>query len=164
MLNDKLIITKKWVYERYQANGDIDHINNLEIPNLAKNTILGDCIFQGCESLVSVTLPKSASVIGECSFFKCTKLRTINFSPALKKIGFAAFYNTAVKKIIFPKALGSIDDLAFADCYDLEEVIFNGIPMSISKNAFAGCTKLHRDKIHFPRENAYDSLLEQIQT
>lgn len=55
------------------------------------------------------------------------------------------FMGTYIKRIVFPKELKKIGNFAFANCENLEEIIFNECEIShVGEKAFSGCNKLKR--------------------
>ena len=64
-------------------------------------------------------------------------LKEIILPPNLETIGAAAFIDSGLEKLLIPKSVKDIDDLAFRDCENLSEVIIEGNP-TISLTAFTG--------------------------
>ena len=51
---------------------------NFVVPNSV--TSIGDCAFDGCYSLTSVTIPDSVTSIGDWAFYRCSKLTNIYYT------------------------------------------------------------------------------------
>lgn len=86
--------------------------NGLPVELINKNA------FEGCNSIISVTIPSSVKTIDSSAFKNCTALRSVNIADGVEKITF----------------------LAFEGCTALEEV---NIPSTcFVANAFVGCTSL----------------------
>ena len=54
-------------------------------------TVIGAYAFDGCESLLGVTLPDTLNAIGEYAFRDCYKLKNIYGGNGLRVVGYAAF-------------------------------------------------------------------------
>lgn len=57
-----------------------------------KGTV-GNFMFYGCHSLLSVQLPKNTKAIGVCAFADCSSLQTIEVPAKTQSIGTQAFFN-----------------------------------------------------------------------
>ena len=74
--------------------------------------------FEGCSSLVSVTLPNSIEAIGNSAFYDCSSLTTINIPDSMLVICLFAFVNcSSLKSIIIPKSVYSVGTTVFLDCH-----------------------------------------------
>ena len=101
-----------------------------------------------------------------------TNKETIHIPEGVTHIEDGAFsHKINIRKIIMPKTLKSIGKYAFANCYDLVEVIFNeGINItcgSIPERCFEGCSNLSSvmfEGVHSigRRASAYCTKLEDI--
>ncbi len=76
--------------------------------------------FEGCVSLVKITLPEQITTIGTSAFNSCTNL----------------------KKITIPDSVTSIEGCAFSGCTSLTSVTIPNSVTSIGGCAFEGCTLL----------------------
>ena len=74
--------------------------------------------FEGCVSLVKISLPEQITIIGENAFSGCTNLQ----------------------KIVIPDSVTSIGKYAFNGCSGLTSVTIGNSVTSIGKYAFYGCT------------------------
>ena len=80
-------------------------------------TSIGDCAFEGCESLNSLVIPDSVTSIGVCAFRHCSSL----------------------SNVVIPDSITSIECYAFSDCSSLSSLV---IPVSVTyigHHAFANC-------------------------
>ena len=107
-------------------------LTSIVIPE--KVTVLNSCMtvfyftygtFEGCTSLVSVTLSSNITSISDCTFRGCT----------------------ALKSIVVPESVESVGKSAFGNCKSLVRVIFKNDFTQVAANAFEGCTGLSE----FPR-------------
>ena len=125
--------------------------------------------FEANEYIRKIQLPATCHTIGNDAFMNCTNLNYINISNAIKEIGGGAFYcsgltelevegisviksgafgGSRLKKIKLGCVVKKIEDQAFIDSIQLEEVILSEGLMEIDEMAFANCKKLK--KINIP--------------
>lgn len=83
-------------------------------------TSIGDCAFQNCFDLSSVTIPNSVTSIGALAFSKCTGLTSVTI----------------------PNSVTSIGSCAFQDCSSLTSVSIPNSMTKINLSTFYGCKKL----------------------
>ena len=101
-----------------------------------------DGTFNGCENLVSVTVPDSVTCIGKDAFMK-SNLESIELPKSVTSIGWRAFFNcTSLKKIVVPDGIERIEDYTFASCKSLSEVVLPSALKEIGKRAFGNCEAL----------------------
>ena len=101
-------------------------------------------VFQNCESIEKISLPKGLTEIGNKAFYKCTSLKDIELPEGIRIIGNEAFYQTAIQEIKLPSTLVEIGNSAFLKCRSLE---FIQIPASVKKIgrwSFHGCGQLKK--------------------
>lgn len=82
--------------------------------------------FEGCASLVSVTLPSSLGVISE-SAFEGAGIKKIEVPLGVYAIGEKAFYASAIKDAKIPETITSLGRNIFGECSSLESIM---IPLS----------------------------------
>ena len=125
--------------------------------------------FEANEYIRKIQLPATCHTIGNNAFMNCTNLNYINISNAIKEIGGGAFYcsgltelevegisviksgafgGSRLKKIKLGCDVKKIEDQAFIDSIQLEEVILSEGLIEIDEMAFANCKKLK--KINIP--------------
>ena len=104
--------------------------------------------FSHCTSLTKVSLPSSLEKIGYLSeythnyiFNKCENLKTITLPKDLWFIGYDAFSYTALKSIDIPDKVQYI--CAFHNCELLEKVILPSALIKIDHGGFEGCKMLY---------------------
>lgn len=117
------------------------NLKNLISLKLPKNaTVIGENAVAGCSDLCEVILPVQLEEIGNYSFRRCEKIVAIPLPPHLRKIGEEAFsLCKSLKDVFFPRNLQSIDHWAFSECESLTEVRFPSCIQSVGIDAFTGC-------------------------
>lgn len=125
--------------------------------------------FEANEYIRKIQLPATCHTIGNDAFMNCINLNYINISNTIKEIGGGAFYcsgltelevegisviksgafgGSRLKKIKLGCDVKKIEDQAFIDSIQLEEVILSEGLIEIDEMAFANCKKLK--KINIP--------------
>lgn len=104
-------------------------------------TKLVDQTFYDCISLTSLTLPEGLTEIGNEVFYNCSSLSSLNVPSSLKYVGENAFYNTLILTeenglSYFGNFLYSVSDA------NLTEYVIKDGTVSISNNAFSGCSNM----------------------
>lgn len=131
-------------------------LESIQMPDeLDENMGLEDNVFNGCEKLISLIMPKGVKTIGNYAFYRCGSLTTIAyksdddelesignyafsgcslFSPedpftlptTLQSIGTYAFNGCKFNKIVILNSVTSLNAFAFNNCMGLESVTING--------------------------------------
>lgn len=84
-------------------------------------TSIGKSAFSNCESLKYVTIPNSVKSIGEQAFASCKSLSSITIPNGITHLEYFTFYNTALKRVVIPKSVESVNH-SFDCCKDLKEI------------------------------------------
>jgi hypothetical protein len=129
----------KYLQENNEINKYVYHSDDVNI------TAIGDGIFQGSDTLVSINVPNSVETIGESAFKDCANLTNVSLSfnknfTVLKRELFKGCSN--LRKFKTPIYVQTIEDECFADCVKLDTIIMSQNVTSISANAFNGCAVL----------------------
>lgn len=110
--------------------------------------------FSGCKSLKTVEFPPYIVIVGEKAFENCKELEKVIFPNVIpnevkgREIENEAFSGcSALKSIILPKGIRTIDIQAFRDCTALEEVEIGEDIKLIADRAFYGCNSLKTVRI-----------------
>lgn len=104
---------------------------------------IGDFAFAYCDSLVSFTVPNSATALGEWVFFNCTSLASVVLPAELTKVPAHLFHGcTALAEINVPESVTEIGEYAFSECDALVTVAIPAGVTNISDALFAGCDSL----------------------
>ena len=89
-------------------------------------TVIGHHAFADCRRLERVTIPESVRVMEQGAFYCASALREVNIPAGLEKLPYHAFYKTALTEMTVPATIREVDDMAFAGCQDLVELVFEG--------------------------------------
>ena len=99
--------------------------------------------FEDCETLKSITFPRTVTVISERAFRWCKNLEEVILPDTLTEIGVQAFYNCdALKGIHIPQSVTQIGESAFDSCYDLKSVILPKGIVALESKVFNYCYNL----------------------
>ena len=99
--------------------------------------------FEGCASLISITLPTSLTSIGDSAFENCTSLVLTSLPDGLTSIGDHAFIGCASLVLTsLPGSLTSIGIAAFNRCRSLALTSLPDGVTSIERATFCHCTSL----------------------
>jgi len=105
-------------------------------------TSIGDCAFEGCESLNSLVIPNSVTSIGE-SAFSFSSLSSLVIPDSITRIEDCAFeYCESLSSLVIPNSVTSIGDRAFMECSSLSSLVIPDGVTSIGGGAFFCCKSL----------------------
>jgi hypothetical protein len=95
-------------------------------------------VFEGCSSLISITLADNVKDIPASTFRTCTSLESIDLK-VVETIGMNAFEGcTKLDNVVMPESLTVIGDKAFNGCTVLKNVTFGTNLEKIGDSAFRG--------------------------
>ena len=108
--------------------------------NKYRVTKIGDCAFQGCTSVINVTIPEGVTEIGYQAFYNANNVKWPTMPSTLKKIGGNCFYMCRVLgSIILPEGLTTLSSGSFTRTFDMggriEELVFPGTLETIADNS-----------------------------
>lgn len=83
---------------------------------------------------------KADSILPQWAFYRC-KVGEVILPRALHLIDSNAFREARIRRVVLPEKV-SINEDAFTDCSDLEDICFPKTLGSLSSNAIVGCEKL----------------------
>ena len=128
----------------------------VEIPEEYKEisvTSISENAFEGCENIVSVTVPESVAKIGAAAFKDCTNLKAVNLPNGISKSKDETFDDK--------KAAFEIEAETFKGCTSLETIDIPVNLTSIRSSAFEGCKALKTiiigQKVVTIADNAFDN-------
>lgn len=102
---------------------------------------------RGCQSLKSVTIPKSVTEIDDYAFQNCINLAHAYMHDKIETIGEEAFSGCVISSIEMPKNLITIKNSAFGGCKFTELRIPDKVEY-IGGSAFKNC---HLASVHIPK-------------
>ena len=106
-------------------------------------TGIGFSAFEGCGSLMSVTIPSSVTSIGSFAFDGCGSLMSVTIPNSVTEIDDYAFYRCGgLTNVVIPVGVKSIGSSAFDNCSGLTSVTISDSVTSIGSGAFRGCSGL----------------------
>ena len=130
-----------------------------------------DFAFEGCTSLVEVTVPSTVILLGEQCFAFCSSLRRVDFvEPATTTTAAIAVvelrpsvfvYCTELRSVRLPQNMASIPVSCFEGCCSLIDVPIPAAVRNIRSESFDGCTSLTSidlsENIELIEREAYDN-------
>ena len=111
-------------------------------------TEIGNRVFEGCDLLKSVTIPKSlelcpGALSGGGPAFEFSSIETVTFEEGTEKIHNALFYNCgSLKTVNIPDTVKTIGQYAFYWCGNLESVNIPEGVTTLETSCFAYCGNL----------------------
>ncbi len=113
-------------------------------------TTIGECAFQECSNLTSVTIPDSITTIGDEAFRNCPSLTSVTIPDSVKTIGNYAFASCGgLASVTIGDSVTTIGDLAFYNCRSLTSVTIGNSVTTIGNRAFWFCESLKEFKGKF---------------
>ena len=100
-------------------------------------------VFNGCNKLVSITIPESITDLGTYAFSECSSLSSVVLSSGISSIGNYTFQNCkAISSIDIPSCVTSVGQYAFSGCSSLSTIGLPSGVVSIADYAFQKCSSL----------------------
>ena len=116
-------------------------IKNIVVPEGVK--VIQPFAFSYCDSLTSITLPKTLRTIKSLAFHESGALKTVDIAAGLTHIDTNAFSDClSIESITLPDTLLEIGSFAFANCVSLKNIDIPEGTTAIGEFAFAKCTSL----------------------
>ncbi|EJK49720.1 hypothetical protein THAOC_31370 [Thalassiosira oceanica] len=117
------------------------NLTEVQLPEGLK--VVGQCAFQYCKSLRSVTIPSTVAELGEGAFYSCSNLVELQLNEGLEIIEREAFQNcTALRSVTLPSTVTELDEGTFYDCSNLVNLQLNEGLEIIRDYAFKYCKSL----------------------
>lgn len=109
----------------------------------AQNVTLNKNAFLGCTKLTTVGNSKYAVTISPGCFSGCTSLSSFTFSSSVTVLGDSTFRNTALKEVVLPASVRSLQKYVFGSCSQLKKVtIANSNCSFLDNTVFSGTSGL----------------------
>ena len=110
--------------------------------NLDSQRYSGESMFEGCTSLVSISLPELIMLSYNDIFERCTALTTVSLPKVTSCSGSSVFYGcTALESIYLPLLATMTGSSDFMGCTNLQTVNFP-LLTNLGSGCFSGCTSL----------------------
>lgn len=101
---------------------------------------IGECAFQHCGGIKSLSIPSSVIDIKDKAFWNCYNMETVEMGGSVKTIGSSAFrYCKKLKSIVFSESLIDIGEYAFSECESLKSVVLPNSMKTVGMYAFNWC-------------------------
>lgn len=134
----------KYFKNVHSISGLFDGCNKLVSISIPENiTDLGTYAFKGCSSLTSVKLPSGIAEIGNYTFQNCSKLASVEIPSNVTSIGSYAFDGcSSLTQIDLPSGVTSLGESSFRNCSKLQTINIPSNVKTIGSDAFYGCSSL----------------------
>lgn len=153
-MENKDFVIEDGVLTEYTGDG-----GNAVIPEGV--TEIGFSVFDGCDTLESITVPSTVEIISDSAFAFCTNLKTVTVQDGVTEIGEWAFSNcTALESITLPKSVTIIGSYAFDCCTSLKDICILGAVEEIGDEAFSGRDDL---VLHAPKGSYAQKYAEEYE-
>lgn len=114
----------------------------ITLPTVEGDLALGMSIFDGCASLVRVSLGGSVKAIPTSAFLNCTSLTSLVIPETVTSIGSTAFKGSGLTSITVPGSVAKGATSMFENCLALERAVFEEGFVQLNSSTFAGCISL----------------------
>lgn len=102
-------------------------------------TVIGNCTFEGCSSLVDVSIPTSVATLGSYAFAGCESLESITLPETAVNLGsylFANCYN--LSDVDLRTKATALPSSMFDNCEKLTSIVIPAFVSSIDEDTFEG--------------------------
>lgn len=108
-----------------------------------KVTALGKSAFYGCESLQKIVVPNSVESMGEMCFYGCSKMESATMGEGLTSIGNRTFYGCkALTNVKLGNNINTINNMAFGFCTQLPHINLPESLVNMNDSVFYTCSAL----------------------
>jgi hypothetical protein len=115
-------------------------VNHLTIGDSV--TFIKTGAFQGCSTLVAVSIPNSVTSIGSGAFMGCSTLTSIDIPTSVTTINNSTFKGcSSMTSLTIPNGITTIGSEAFMDCVGLKKltVVDGNSALVLGRDAFTNC-------------------------
>ena len=130
----------------YKVSGYNGIDNVVIIPKIYNDkpvTSIGECAFEECSSLTSITIPDSVIRIEYNAFQRCSALKSVTIGNSVTSIGQYAFSAcSSLSNITIPNSVTNIGEFAFFSCSSLTSIVIPDGVTSIGSQTFYDCKSL----------------------
>ena len=118
--------------------------SGIESVTLSKGIeVIKTAAFASCQNLKKAVLPDSANDFGNYIFSDCVQLSSVKLPSGIKKIPYGIFSSCiALESVDLPDTVEYIDEEAFNFC-GIKEFVIPSKVYCIGRNAFANCFNLN---------------------
>ena len=155
VLLKKILLPKKITQITESAFARCSSVEEIYIPKSLQQveTVISGAyiygVFEGCNSIRSITFEEGITAIPNNLFCSCSWLTEIDIPNTVTDIGSSAFKSCVnLKRIVLPTSLQIIKSYAFEGCSSLKEVYLPNSITEMSENIFKNCTSL--ETVHIP--------------
>ena len=134
------------IYNGESRATDLDPVGDIQIPAKLGGcpvTVIGGGALASCDSMTSVTMPKSVRVIEGYAFIAGYAITNVTFSAMTTSIGTFAFNQcSSLKTLALPDNVVDIASHVFYGCTGITNLTVGAGTKSIGVYAFYGCSSL----------------------
>lgn len=122
---------------------------NFDSVDFSKVTKIGSNVFQNCEKMTAIALPKLTSLgststsavkitANVAAFSGCTRLTTVSLGSGVTVLGKNVFFNCSALTTVLMPGVTQIGQYAFAGCSGLTSLALTSAVTAVDANAFDG--------------------------
>ena len=122
---------------------ECDSLKSISFPKSIR--VISNSVLYGCDALTDIDVGDNVGVIMDKAFSRCKSLKRIEIPKTVVRIGDSVFYrctNLGELKMDKDGELEDIGSLAFKDCTSLKAVVFPKNLSTVGSCAFDGCVGL----------------------
>ncbi len=125
------------------AFGKNPNLREVIFENNSNLKSIGNCTFNSCTSLQSVTLPNSITSLGSDTFNSCTSLQSVTLPNSITSLGSDTFNScTSLQSVTLPNSITNLPNNTFIDCNKLQSITLPDTIQSLGLNVFSKCLQI----------------------
>ena len=98
-------------------------------------TVIGDSAFADCMD-IEIKIESALKSVGECAFQNCTGLKSVTFDENVERIAPEAFKGSGLTFVYIPESVDYIEEDSFAGCAYMQKVMLHANKIRIFDSAF----------------------------